>query len=190
MLETFKKNRNVWLAISAVLIVMVFLLRLQGRIWWCKQGDYAPWSSDIFGSHNSQHLFDPYSFTHVLHGVFYFWILDLIFRKMAWSWKLFIAIFLAASWEVFENSSFIIERYRAATISLDYFGDSILNSLCDVLCCSFGFWLAYKLKFWRSLALFLLTEIVLIFWIHDSLLINVLMLIYPIDAIKAWQNGN
>ena len=86
-----------------------------------------------------------------------------------------------------ENSTFVIERYRAATISLDYFGDSIINSLSDITCCATGFVIAYKLKFWKALALFLATETVLIFTIRDSLLINIVMLIYPIEAIKHWQ---
>ncbi len=176
-----------WLAILSVLVTMIFLLRMQGRIWWCKIGDYSLWSGDIFGSHNSQHLFDPYSFTHVLHGFLGCWLITLIFRKVPFAWQLFLMIFFESCWELLENSSFVIERYRTATISLDYYGDSIINSISDVLCCSFGFWLAFKLKFRWSLGVFLLTEIVLIFLVHDSLLINILMLIYPIDAIKEWQ---
>ena len=97
---------------------------------------------------------------------------------------------IEGSWEIAENSSsYVINRYREATISLNYFGDSIVNSMSDILCCAMGFMIAYKLRFWRSLALFVVTEIVLIFWIHDSLLINIIMLIYPIEAIKHWQMG-
>ena len=168
---------------------MLFLLRIQGRVWWCKQGDYSPWSSEIFGSHNSQHFIDPYSFTHVLHGILFFWIISLIFKKMPFAWQFVLSVLIEAGWEVLENSTFIIERYRAATISLDYFGDSIINSFSDVLCCGLGCWIAYKLKFWRSLAFFLITEILLIIFIRDSLLINILMLVYPLDVIKNWQNG-
>ena len=189
MIEALKNNRLLLVSTSGVFIIMLFLLRVQGRVWWCKQGDYLPWSSEIFGSHNSQHFFDPYSFTHILHGVMFFWIIELIFKNMHFSWQLFLSILAEAIWEVFENSIFIIERYRAATISLDYFGDSILNSTSDVLCCAFGTWIAYKLRFWKALAFFLLTEIVLIVLIRDSLLINILMLIYPIEAIKIWQSA-
>ncbi len=176
-------------AIFALLALTVFQLRNQGRIWWCKFGDYSPWSSDAWGKHNSQHLLDPYSFTHILHGVLYFWIAGLIFKKLSFARRFFIAIFFECVWEILENSNFIIERYRAATLALDYYGDSIFNSLGDILCCGFGFWLAYKLKFRRSLLLFLLIEIVLLVTIHDSLLLNIVMLIHPIEAVKNWQSG-
>ncbi|MDQ6787154.1 MAG: DUF2585 family protein [Acidobacteriota bacterium] len=178
-----------WLAVLSVIVLTAVQLFRQDRIWWCKFGDYAPWSSDAWGKHNSQHLFDPYSFTHVLHGVLYFWLTSLIFRKMPLAWRFFAAIFVECGWEILENTNSIIEHYRAATLALDYYGDSIANSLGDIFSCGVGFWLAYKLKFWRSLALFLLTEIVLLVWIHDSLLLNIIMLIHPIEAVKAWQNS-
>jgi Protein of unknown function (DUF2585) len=187
-----KHRKNVIYPISAMIvliIVMVIVLYLQGRVWWCRVGDLSPWSSDIWTAHNSQHLFDPYTFTHILHGVLYFWMADFIFREMPLRWKFFLVVLVECSWELLENSNFIIERYRAATISLDYYGDSILNSLGDVLSCVLGAFLAYKLKFRRSLAYFVLTEIVLLFWIRDNLTLNIIMLIYPIEAIKNWQMG-
>lgn len=176
-------------AIFSIVILTTAQLYNQGRIWWCKLGDYALWSSDAWGAHNSQHLFDPYSFTHILHGVLYFWLISLIFRKMPLAWQLFTAIFVECAWEILENTNLIIEHYRAATLALNYYGDSIANSLGDIFCCGAGFILAYKLKFWRSLALFLLVEIVLLFWIHDSLLLNIVMLVHPIEAVKAWQSN-
>ena len=99
-------------------------------------------------------------------------------------------ILIEGLWETLENSNFIIERYRAVTISLDYFGDSILNSLADVLSCAFGAFLAYKLKFWRSLLYFILTELILLFWLRDNLTLNIIMLIYPMEGIKNWQMGS
>lgn len=186
--ESFKISRLQAAAIFAVVALTVLQLYNQGRIWWCKLSDYSVWSSDAWGKHNSQHLFDPYSFTHALHGVLYFWLISLIFRKMPLAWRFVLAIFIECAWEVLENTNQVIERYRAATLALEYYGDSIFNSVGDVVCCAFGFWLAYKLKFWRSLALFLLTEIVLLITIHDSLLLNIVMLIHPIEAVKTWQN--
>lgn len=168
-------------AVSAVLLVW------QGRVWWCQAGDMVPWSWDIWTTHNSQHVIDPYLFTHVLHGILEFWLIGLLFKRMPLAWRLFIAVVIEATWEVAENSSFIIERYRTVTLSLDYFGDSIINSLADIVACAIGFVIAYKLKFWKSLALFLATEAILVVWIRDSLLINIVMLLYPIEAIKAWQ---
>jgi hypothetical protein len=176
--------------IYACLGVMFFaalILWGQGRVWWCQAGDYLPWSWTVNSAHNSQHLIDPYSFTHILHGIVEFWLLSLIFKRVPLAWRLLIAVGIEASWEVIENSSYIIERYRAATISLNYYGDSIINSISDIFGCATGFALGYKLKFWKSLALFIATELILIFTIHDSLIINLIMLIHPVEAIKAWQ---
>ena len=179
-----------WIAVVLVVVAAIVLLSFQGRVWWCQAGDYSPWSWNIWSTHNSQHVVDPYSFTHVLHGVLEFWLIGLVFRRMPLAWRFFVAIVIESSWEVAENTSYIINRYREATISLDYFGDSIINSLADIVACASGFLIAYKLRFWKSLALFVATETILIFWIRDSLIINIIMLIYPIEAIKIWQIGN
>ena len=189
---TTKYERNVIYPITAIIIcviLMVINLYWQGRVWWCPQGDLIPWSFNINSPHNSQHLLDPYTFTHILHGVLYFGIITWLFKEMPLRWKFFLLVVVECLWEGVENSSFIIERYRAATISLDYYGDSIFNSLSDVLSCIFGAFLAYKLKFWRSLIFFVVIELILLLTIRDNLTINIIMLIYPIDAIKAWQMG-
>jgi hypothetical protein len=167
----------------------VVILNLEGRQWWCPAGDLRPWAWDIWTQHNSQHLTDPYSFTHILHGVLEFWILGLLFPRLQPAWRLLFAVLVESSWEVLENSGYFIQRYREETISLNYFGDSIINSISDIICCASGFAVAYKLRFWKSLALFFLTELVLVVWIHDSLILNVIMLIKPIEAIKKWQMG-
>ncbi len=169
--------------------VAVMILQWQGRVVWCQIGDYLPWSWNIWSPHTSQHIIDPYSFTHVFHGVIEFWLIGLIFRKVPMAWRLLIAVMIESSWEILENSTYIIQRYRESTISLDYFGDSIINSISDILCCATGFVIAYKLRFWRSLALFVITEIILTVAIRDSLIINIVMLVYPIEAIKQWQIG-
>lgn len=182
-------SRKTLLCAIFIALLAAIILATQGRVLWCQADDYVPWSFDIWSTHNSQHLLDPYSFTHMLHGVAEFWILFVLFGKVPVRWRLLIAIGIEACWEIAENSSFVIERYRAATISLDYFGDSILNSMSDIVFCAAGFVVASKIRFWRSLALFIATEAVLIITIHDSLLINILMLLYPIDAVKHWQMG-
>ena len=172
-----------------VMVVATLILWLQGRVWWCQVGDYLPWAWNIWSAHNSQHVIDPYSFTHILHGVLEFWLIGLIFKKLPMAWRLLLAMVIESSWEVVENTTYMIDRYRAATISLDYFGDSIINSVADILCCAIGFTIAYKLRFGKSLVLFLTTEAILIATIRDSLIINIIMLIYPIEAIKHWQIG-
>jgi hypothetical protein len=181
--------RSAWLLIGAALLFSVVTLYFQGRVWWCLSGDLTPWSWNIWSPHNSQHVIDPYSFTHVLHGILEFWLLSLLFPRLPLVWRLVIAVAIESSWEVVENSAYVIERYREGTISLNYFGDSIINSMADIVCCGAGFILGWKLRFWRSLILFISTEIILILWIHDSLLINILMLLWPVDAIKHWQIG-
>ena len=176
-----------WLALAAVLAAAVGQLRSQGRLWWCACGHLSLWSGDIWSSHNSQHLLDPYSFTHVLHGLVLCGLLAWAFPRLPPVWRLVLALSVEALWEVVENSAFIIDRYRELTIALDYQGDTIANSLGDILSCGVGFVLAGRLGFWGSLVLFCVTELVLVLWIRDSLLLNVVMLICPMDAIQAWQ---
>ncbi len=178
-----------WAAILAVLIIATLQLRHQGRVWWCSCGQFFLWAGDIWSSHNSQHFLDPYTFTHVLHGFAFCWLLALCLPRVATAWRLSLAILLEALWEVIENTEFIIQRYRETTAALGYNGDSVANSVGDILICGIGFMIAQRLGFRRSLIVFALTELVLIVWIRDSLLLEILMLIYPIEAIKAWQMG-
>jgi hypothetical protein len=175
--------------VAAIVITAIITLILLDRVWWCNAGDYSPWSWTVLSRHNSQHIIDPYSFTHILHGILEFWLIGLVFTKMPMAWRFVLAIFIESSWEVIENTNYIINRYREATISLDYYGDSIVNSIADIACCATGFAIAYKIRLWWSLAVFVATEIALLFWIRDSLLVNILMLIWPLDWVKQWQTG-
>lgn len=171
----------------AVVALSVLLLRAEGRRWWCQCDQVRPWISDVWTSHCSQHLLDPYSLTHVSHGLIFCWVLGWLRPRWPTSWQLCVAVGLAAGWEVLENSPLIIERYRAATMSLDYLGDSVVNSLGDIASCVVGFLIAKRLGFVRSLALFVVMELLLLAFIRDNLSLGVLMLLFPIDAIKAWQ---
>jgi hypothetical protein len=179
-----------WLAIITVLAVTTYQLRSQGRLWWCSCGRLLVWAGDIWSSHNSQHLFDPYSFTHVLHGFVFCWLLAWAVPQLSTVWRLCLAVSIEALWEVVENSDFIIRRYREGTAALGYQGDTVVNSLGDILTCGLGFILARHLGFRRSLTLFVAMEVVLLISIRDGLILNVVMLIYPVDAIKAWQTGH
>ncbi len=170
-----------------VVAAAAYQLHRQGRLWWCACGYLWLWSGDAWSADNSQHLFDPYTFTHVLHGVVLYWLLAWGLPRVSPPWRLWLAVSMEALWELFENSTFIIERYRTATISLGYQGDTIVNSLGDILACGIGYVLARRLGFKNSLVLFVAIEVVLLIWIRDSLLLNVVMLIHPIDAIKTWQ---
>lgn len=173
----------------AVSMAMAIMLHLMGQPLWCKCGGLSPWSWDIWSSHNSQHLVDPYFFTHVLHGVVLCGLLYWLPRSVSESSRFLTAVILEAGWEILENCPMIIERYRAATISKDYFGDSIINSGGDLIACIIGYLLARQLGFRRSMVFFLLTELILLLTIRDSLLLNALMLVWPIEAIKRWQMG-
>jgi hypothetical protein len=176
-----------WTAILVIVAAATVTLAMLGRTWWCEAGDATPWAWNIWSRHNSQHILDPYSFTHMLHGILEFWLIGLVFSRMPLAWRFVLAILIEGSWEVAENTNYMINRYREETISLDYFGDSIINSLADIVFCAWGFILAWKLRFWLSAAIFVATEAVLLLTIRDSLILNLIMLVYPLEAIKAWQ---
>jgi hypothetical protein len=176
-----------WLVMGLVLIAAVSQLHIQGRVAWCACGGLSPWAGDIWSAHCSQHLFDPYSLTHLLHGLLLYGLLAATCPKMPLAWRLCLAISLEAGWEVFENCDFTIHWYRTMTIALDYEGDSIANSLGDIVSCAAGFLVARRIGLWGSVCLFVATEAVLLIWIRDCLLLNVVMLAWPIDAIKSWQ---
>jgi hypothetical protein len=174
-------------AAGVVLLSMIVLLRAQGRLFLCACGQFEIWTSDTCSSNNSQQLLDPYSLTHVSHGFLFFYLVVLVFRRLSRGWQLLLALALEAAWEVFENSSFVIERYRTATAALGYQGDTVVNSIGDLACALIGFWIARQVGIRVSLILFALLELILILWIHDSLLLQILMLVWPIEAIKSWQ---
>src|ERR687898_1760912 len=165
-----------WLAIVVVLAGTAYLLRSQRRLWWCSCHYLLLWSGDPWSSDNSQHL---------LCG-----LLALIAPRLSAVWKLWLAVSIEAVWEVIENSEFVIQRYREQTAALGYQGDTIVNSLADILLCGLGFVLGRRLGLRRTVALFLVTEVVLAVWIRDNLSLNVLMLIYPIDVVKEWQGAD
>jgi hypothetical protein len=191
-LTTSTRSRQLWpwLALSIIVLTAGFLLRNQGRLWLCDCGQIYLWSGDVWSANNSQHISDPYSFTHMLHGLVICGVLAWLMPKVAWSWRLTLAVSLEALWEVVENTEFVINRYRGETAALGYQGDTVVNSLGDILFFVLGFLLARKLGFRLSLAFFVLTEALLIVFIRDSLIINIIMLLYPVEAIKTWQMGH
>ena len=187
--DDLKKRVWPWLTIVAMLAAAAFLLRWQGRLWLCDCGRFRLWLGDAWGAETSQQLFDPYSFTHVLHGFAFAGLLALLLPRAGWRWRLALAVAAEALWEVFENTSFVIGRYREMTAALGYNGDTVVNSLGDVIACGAGALLARKLGALKTLLVFALTEVVLLFWIRDSLLLNILLLVYPSESLKAWQAG-
>ena len=190
-MEWIKRHRY-WILIVAALALLALLLHFEGRFLWIADGHVKLWSGAVNGPENSQQLLDWYSLTHVLHGLAFYLLLWLVDRKkkLSFAAKLLIAVGLAAGWELIENSSLIIERYRSATFSLDYYGDTIINSIGDVLCMMLGFWFAYRTPILASVALFVFIELLLAYTIRDNLTLNVIMLIYPVKAIRVWQFGS
>lgn len=191
--KVFAQNKRTfwpWLVIAFVLIATALQLHNQGRLWWCSCGRAFFWTSNAWGSLTSQTFLDPYSFTHILHGLMFCGLLTLLVRGLPTSWRLCIAIVMSAAWELIENTNTVIQHYRAATASLGYQGDTVMNSLGDIMCCGIGFMIARRLGWRRSLVLFIVTEAVLLIWIRDSLLLEIIMLVSPISAIKAWQVGH
>lgn len=174
-----------------VILLLVPLTALalwaEGRLLSCACGEFQLWAGDTCSSQNSQQLFDPYSFTHILHGFVLFWLLALLFRHVSPAWQLSVAAILEALWEILENTPFVIDRYREQTAALGYTGDTIVNSLGDLFCAIAGFLIARRLGWVRSLIAFLLLEVVLLIWIRDSLLLQIVMLISPVNAVKLWQ---
>jgi hypothetical protein len=182
-------SARVLTASAALMAVAAVVLVSQGRVLWCKCGSLAPWSGEIWSLHNSQHFLDPYTFTHVLHGVAFFALLWPLHRWLTDGVRAALAVGIESAWEVFENSAYVINKYREATISLDYFGDSVANSMADVVAMAVGFTFASRVSWKVGLGFFVVTELALALWIRDSLLLNILMLTFPIEAVKQWQMG-
>ena len=180
-------KKYAWLICLALPVLLAVILHWQGRPWWCKCGELNLWVGSAFSNHTSQHILDPYSFSHVLHGVLFFLLLWVALPSVVPAWRFTMAVGLEVVWEIIENSTFIIERYRSATISLDYMGDSIANSISDVGCCALGFVLARWIGWKASIAVFVLVELFMLFWIRDNITLNVVMLLHPVEAIKNWQ---
>jgi hypothetical protein len=182
------RSRATGVVLALVAVAIVFL-RWQGRVWWCKCGSWSPISIRVQSEHNSQHVFDAYSLSHVLHGVLFFGVLWLFRRRLSLPVRAAIAASIEIAWEMLENSPIVINRYRTTTVALGYTGDSIINSLGDILSFVAGFYLARKLGLWWSISIFIGVELVMLWLMRDNLTLNVLMLLWPIDAIRRWQSS-
>jgi hypothetical protein len=181
--------RNTIAAVVVIIATTAAILLAIGREPICTCGYVKPWHGAVVSAENSQHIADWYTPSHIIHGFAFYGLLFLAARKLSAGARLAIATAIEAGWEILENTPLIINRYREATIALDYYGDSVINSVSDIGWMILGFVLAARLPIWASIAFIVIAEIGVAYAIRDNLALNILMLIYPLEAVRRWQTG-
>jgi hypothetical protein len=190
---TLIPDRRAIIASFAIAIIAIGVLLAMGRVPICECGYVKLWHGQINDGGNSQHIADWYTPSHIIHGMIFYAFGWWIFVKRDWGgatafrWGLPLAVFLEAAWEVLENTPMVINRFRSVTANWGYTGDSVLNSGADIVWMAFGFWLAFRLPVKVTIALALIGELVAGYVVRDNLTLNVIMLLFPVDAIAQWQ---
>jgi hypothetical protein len=180
-------NKHASVIIGIIIVTVATLEHAAGRIWVSASGKIMLWVGGAGSSEDSQQLSDWYSASHFIHGILFFGFLYLFRRYLSVPTRLIIAVLIESAWELLENSPLIIDRYRATTIAIGYTGDTILNSLSDITFMMLGFVFARYVPVWLAVAMVVFLELLAGYVIHDNLFLNVLMLVYPVDAVRVWQ---
>lgn len=188
-LELGKQHRSTLIVFAAVLSLTAALETWMGRSSLGPDHRFGWWDGSIWSAENSQRVADAYSFSHIIHGILFYALLHLMARGLALRHRFTLAALLEAGWEILENSPLIIDRYREATIALGYVGDGALNSCSDIVMMALGFYFARRMPVWVSVAAVATMEIACLVWVRDNLTLNIIMLIHPIAALKAWQSA-
>ncbi len=184
------KHQTFWFAAcGAVLLIQIIAEYMMGRTPICTCGYIKLWEGSVNSSGNSQHISDWYTPSHIIHGFIFYGVTYLLLRGKPIAMRLLLALVIESGWELLENSPVIIDRYRTATISLDYYGDSILNSAMDTIFMVIGFFFASRAPVALTIAIAIFFELLTGYLIRDNLTLNVLMLIWPVEAIKTWQSA-
>lgn len=181
--------RRYWLIALGLAVVAAAILLWMGRPPICTCGVVKLWVSEVHGPDNSQHIADWYTPSHIIHGFLFYALGWLFLRRNPPGDRLLAAILIEGAWEILENSQWVIDRYRESTMALGYTGDSVINSLFDMIWMIVGFGIARRLPVWATVALALGFELLTLIVIRDNLTLNVLMLVAPVDAIADWQAG-
>lgn len=195
-IASHRSNRTILYIICAIGLIALTAITLlaMGQPLICQCGTVELWHGTVQDSGNSQHLTDWYTPSHIIHGFLFYmgaWLIGVLRgRPLPLGTAFLLALGVECAWEILENTDAVIERYRATNIALNYYGDSVINSVTDILAMVAGFWIARIWPVWLTVLAAVLMEAAVGYWIRDNLLLNIIMLVYPVEAINAWQGAS